>query len=122
MGVKGGKALGLPGASAGECSHAAFVEAGASKMYETAKITFEHLRAFDWKLSVTRQPNIRPEKQVGVNLGRPCPQTPGQKLPRHRYTEGQFCKSPVLLNWQISREKVPSNIFISRSSKAQTYN
>lgn len=51
MGVKGGKALGLPGASASECSHAAFVEAGASKRYEIAKITFEHLRAFDCRTS-----------------------------------------------------------------------
>lgn len=78
MGVKGGKALGLPGASASECSHAAFVGAGASEMYETAKITFEHPQAFGWKLSVTRQPNIRPEKQVGVNLGRPCPRHQGR--------------------------------------------
>lgn len=52
LGVKGGTALGLPGASTSECSHVAFVEAAASKSYETAKITVELLGAFDCRTSV----------------------------------------------------------------------
>lgn len=52
LGVKGGKASGWPGASASKCSHVAFVEAEASKNYETAKITLVHLEAFDCGISV----------------------------------------------------------------------
>lgn len=85
MGVKGGKALGLPGASTNGCSHVAFVETGASESYETAKTTFERLEALiaepllevEWYEAAQGQAR----EASGSELRSAVPQTPGKMCP-----------------------------------------